>query len=395
MNLGYPARSFLIRSSRKLGHFLRINKNPYKIKSLEEAKNIPQNKIKIIKFFMRKKIYLKKTKTKHPFLPLIQRKSVLFCQKKTWLAEIKNALVFGPDIALACRDGTLISDVSLAWEDKANNYPVFRNIIFGSPKKIKQKAVLLAVTGGNSFFHWLFEVLPKLKILEDANQKDINLLYILNGTHQNFQKETLSLLGIKLEKVINLEESPTLFLENVLIPSYPCHYGTPSKAEILYLQRKLKSPFYKSLLKKKGRKRLFIKRRNGGRQLLYEDAIEQALQPFGFRAVEPEKLPLHQQIALFDQAEVVIAPHGAGLANIIFCRPGTKILEIFSGDYVNLCYQHLAGNCGLNHFAVHPWSKKDGLLALNSADRGLNRKDIPILPEDILPVLAQAKVNRK
>ncbi len=32
----------------------------------------------------------------------------------------------------------------------------------------------------------------------------------------------------------------------------------------------------------------------------------------------------------------MVAPHGAGLTNITFCRPGAKVLEMFAASYVHL-----------------------------------------------------------
>lgn len=41
-----------------------------------------------------------------------------------------------------------------------------------------------------------------------------------------------------------------------------------------------------------------------------------------------EAMPLAEQIALFESADVVIAQHGAALANIVWMRPGAALLEI-------------------------------------------------------------------
>ena len=38
--------------------------------------------------------------------------------------------------------------------------------------------------------------------------------------------------------------------------------------------------------------------------------------------------PLHEHIKMFHRTAVVIAPHGAGLSNLIFCREGTAVVEI-------------------------------------------------------------------
>ena len=34
---------------------------------------------------------------------------------------------------------------------------------------------------------------------------------------------------------------------------------------------------------------------------------------------------------MFGSAQCIVAPHGAGLANLIFANPGTKVIEMFSG----------------------------------------------------------------
>jgi capsular polysaccharide biosynthesis protein len=34
------------------------------------------------------------------------------------------------------------------------------------------------------------------------------------------------------------------------------------------------------------------------------------------------------QILLFQSAEFVIGAHGAGLSNLLFCEPGTKVIEL-------------------------------------------------------------------
>ncbi|OUJ06820.1 DUF563 domain-containing protein [Acetobacter malorum] len=56
--------------------------------------------------------------------------------------------------------------------------------------------------------------------------------------------------------------------------------------------------------------------------------IEPVLAQKGFEKVFLEKMDLETQIALFRQADCILAPHGAGLANMVFARPGTKLLEL-------------------------------------------------------------------
>jgi capsular polysaccharide biosynthesis protein len=39
-------------------------------------------------------------------------------------------------------------------------------------------------------------------------------------------------------------------------------------------------------------------------------------------------MSMPDQILLFQSAEFIISPHGAGLANLLFCEPGTKVIEL-------------------------------------------------------------------
>ncbi len=57
-----------------------------------------------------------------------------------------------------------------------------------------------------------------------------------------------------------------------------------------------------------------------------------------------------EQASCLASAEIVVAPHGAGLTNLVFCNPGTKVIEIFSPSYLPNCYWILSNVCGLDHY---------------------------------------------
>jgi capsular polysaccharide biosynthesis protein len=49
---------------------------------------------------------------------------------------------------------------------------------------------------------------------------------------------------------------------------------------------------------------------------------------------------------------VIIAVHGAGLANLLFARPGATVVELFPEDFVKSTYLWLCNRLGLRHIAV-------------------------------------------
>ena len=88
---------------------------------------------------------------------------------------------------------------------------------------------------------------------------------------------------------------------------------------------------------------IFVTRsKASGRKIANEEEILPILAGRGFVRSRLEEMSLDAQIRLFSEAEAVVAPHGAGLTHLIWCAPHTKVLEIFSPRYVNLCYWAIA-----------------------------------------------------
>jgi hypothetical protein len=77
-------------------------------------------------------------------------------------------------------------------------------------------------------------------------------------------------------------------------------------------------------------KRIYVSRHDARlRRVLNEKSFMPKLESRGFERAILGELPIAQQVALFSQAEIIVAPHGAGLAHIAWCKPGTKIVEFF------------------------------------------------------------------
>jgi len=86
------------------------------------------------------------------------------------------------------------------------------------------------------------------------------------------------------------------------------------------------------------------------RQVLNEKEVIDFLQPFDFQVVLLEKMSVKEQAALFAAAKIIVAPHGAGLTNLVFCTEGTKIVEFFSPRYLRTDYWMVSQELGLEHY---------------------------------------------
>lgn len=72
--------------------------------------------------------------------------------------------------------------------------------------------------------------------------------------------------------------------------------------------------------------------------------------------IEPtylEDYSLPEQIQMFLDADTVIAAHGSGLYHLIWCKPGTRVIEIFgTNDSRKIMFESYANFLGLSHTRI-------------------------------------------
>jgi capsular polysaccharide biosynthesis protein len=85
---------------------------------------------------------------------------------------------------------------------------------------------------------------------------------------------------------------------------------------------------------------VYLSRRNSGsaRNVLNSLELEERVRALGGVVLFPEDLSVEQQALIFNDARLVIAPSGAALANLVFCRPGTSVLSLHREGLVNPWY---------------------------------------------------------
>ena len=71
-----------------------------------------------------------------------------------------------------------------------------------------------------------------------------------------------------------------------------------------------------------------IDRKGPTRKIHNVEQVKALLARYDFETVYLEGMKVAEQIMLFQSAEFVIGVHGAGLANLLFCEPGTNVIEL-------------------------------------------------------------------
>jgi capsular polysaccharide biosynthesis protein len=105
---------------------------------------------------------------------------------------------------------------------------------------------------------------------------------------------------------------------------------------------------------------IYVSRRGHTRRpFLNEPEIEDIARNLGFTIVQPELLPFLDQVRLFRRAAGVAGPEGAAFANIIFCKPGARILTLLNENDLFPTYNDIAAVTGLKHRKLAGVSERD------------------------------------
>lgn len=81
-------------------------------------------------------------------------------------------------------------------------------------------------------------------------------------------------------------------------------------------------------------RRVYISRARSVRSFANEVEVESMMARLGYEIVYAEELTVAEQARVFGSADIIVAPHGAGLTNLVFCRAGVRIVELFPDNYV-------------------------------------------------------------
>ncbi|WP_413173397.1 glycosyltransferase 61 family protein [Anabaena azotica] len=214
---------------------------------------------------------------------------------------------------------------------------------------VEGKVAVLAGLTNHIYFHWMLDVLPRWELLRIINYDFSEIDYFVVDNRLAFQQETLRKLEIPANKQINICQIQHLQATELIVPSFPGCVAWMPVWTCEFLKRKFLNREYLKITSSK--KRIYITRRLAkSRRLLNEEEILNFLQLYGFESVILESMSVEEQAVLFSQAEMIISPHGSGLTNLVFCQPGTKVIELFSPNYVYHCYWWISNLVGLDYY---------------------------------------------
>jgi capsular polysaccharide biosynthesis protein len=311
------------------------------------------------------------------------------------VGELPHARVLGPHRAVIDRDGAMIEEFSAYFgTTRWREHPIFWHPLVEEPLEVAGSLGVLATRGDHSNYHFLLDVLPRLAIMDTPGVPAPERWYV--PLQRGFQREILELAGFPPDAdLIDSDLAPHVRAETLIVPGLPdAHLRTPPWA-VDFIRERLRPP---DLERVPGR-RIYVTRgrERHNRIVTNEEELVDILGDRGFTVVDPGAMPIAEQIRTFAEAEWIVAPHGAALANLAFASPGASAIELFPPDYVQLCYWKLA-DCvpGLGYrYLVGAGraprgGRMNGVMSDITVDLAALVRALDALPVELAPAAAKA-----
>lgn len=289
----------------------------------------------------------------YPLKPEKRWESV--CFPESFVLKLPKGRVFSRDGVVITKDHQVLSDSIQPWVS-AEERSLHKVTTMPAIKKVNLKLAVIAAHASACYYHWMTDILPRIKLLQDSGiQYDKVYIPSLWGNFP-FQKYTLAKLGLEPEKWIEGNQDTYIEAEEIIFPSLAIQTCCTQPSWICdFLQKTFCS---EEDLEAEGEKKLFISRKvvtsSSKRMIINEEEVLAFLTPLGFEKVLLEDLTVGEQASIFSKAKVIIAAHGAGLTNLVFCKPKTRIIEIFNPNHLDETYFFMSKLLGLDHRCLQP-----------------------------------------
>jgi len=284
--------------------------------------------------------------------------------------------VYGDEGYIVVDDHYIIRDLLTYTENFALTVELFFGKSFQGVRKVPGRVVVLSKAWSRVYGHWMNEVLGRLAMVELLGI-EYDWILIPPTENRKFMLETLDLWGISRDKIIESKgEFCCIQADELIVPSIPgrrqalsgetfdyantlCVYFP--KFVMQYLRDKFIAKSV-ALADKSFAKKVFISRVDApfSRRVLNEDEIFSIVEKHGFVRYVMSDLSFVEQVALFNQAEIIISANGSGLTNSMFCSENAQIVEIFQAR-PDSTFCNIAQTLGLRYMPIQTCYFNTGL----------------------------------
>jgi hypothetical protein len=266
------------------------------------------------------------------------------------LSKYHHAQLFGDSLVVS-RKGKLAKDCVLNnryFNERGATYDR-RGILSvrpsdGRPEKIDVPCYFPTASGLiGAYTHWFTEIITRLAPWFEMPEPRPKILF--DDGLLPYQREMLHKLGIHDDMIILKNDRVHYKVRTLYLP------GTLGliwmHADCFKVYDRLAAgcdmdkvrPEYRGDMRRIYMKRVALR---DWRWMVNLDSLFDDLEARGYRPIVPEEMNLDEKLHVFGQAEQVIGEAGGGMTNIVFCKPGTKVLVLSGEAFASPIFTNIA-----------------------------------------------------
>ena len=262
-----------------------------------------------------------------PYFCSDERVSFALPPPATWPAAgvgiIPNGRILDEHGWVVGEDDTFLGDFCQLGNDRRSR--VNHILKLNSPRRLKGRTLnLCSVHAIVNYFHYVVDAIGRYPLVKRAGFSWDDFDQIIMPRYRTAATAEIdTAIGVPVDRVIRMQRHEQFLCDVLVQPSFP---GLNTRTPPWVVN------FYQNLFPaqpRPGTRRLYFGR-EGKRSAINAAAIDARMAAAGFEKVDPMKTPHLRE--MLGEASHVVGVHGAALTNLLFCQPGTRILEIMPSD---------------------------------------------------------------
>ncbi|PTX50129.1 capsular polysaccharide biosynthesis protein [Melghirimyces profundicolus] len=289
-----------------------------------------------------------------------------------FISIIPKGRVWGKDGAIITPDHLVIAEFSHQSPHylRIEKHPIFQQSSLSGPRRVNGNVAVITSVFNSNYYHWVFDVIARIHLLQKSQIKIDQ--YIINGCKHRFQIEWLKLAGIPLNKVMIAHKDLHMEATNLIVPSYDQPVGHAAPWAIRYLMSLKDKICISDNNPNSFPKRIYLDRSHKPyRKVSNNQEVKRYLTGLGYKVMYPERFSIKQQIEFFSNIEAIVAPSGAALTNLLFCKPKTKLLLFQPKGLEDVSYYIICNVLNVDYYLIEG-TPTGNRAVLNQADMHIN-----------------------
>ncbi len=220
-----------------------------------------------------------------------------------------------------------ISEIN--FQNYQKGYRFFLKFIFPKFNFSKKRFLLITDEWTSNYYHWHIFALAKLLALKEKNLIEGSLLFLPKKYQRyKFALASLTKFGIKKNQIVFLRRKSNIKVaEMPLVTVYqqnPIVFNELRKILTLGAEKTDLGFGEKIYISREGQVLRFVEN---------EKEVVALLERYGFKKLVIDKFSYEEQVAICAKIKYLVAPHGAGLTNLLFMQEDSAVLEMASKPY--------------------------------------------------------------